>query len=313
MAHTFADYNADGRMDLLMIGMNSWTAERLLSMKLAPPTHRHYTERLGDLTFGNRLYFGDGEKITQRPMGDHAANTGWSWGATSFDADNDGDTDLFIANGHKSRDSVKDYERQFWCHDIYHASSESNPAMEIYIQGTSSRLYGAGYSYGGYEKNRLLLNRENKSLDDVAFLMNASHEIDSRNVVSGDIDGDGRFDLFFTHFSVWPEASQGLLIARNLWPSDNHWVGFRLTRSAGCPSLNGTKVHLRAGGRDQWRYIVNGDSYRSQHAPIAHFGLGQATAAEFVEIDWPNGQTTRIDAPPIGRYHAVQAVTPPAE
>ena len=246
-------------------------------------------------------------------MGDHAANTGWSWGATSFDADNDGDTDLFIANGHKSRDSVKDYERQFWCHDIYHASSESNPAMEIYIQGTSSRLYGAGYSYGGYEKNRLLLNRENKSLDDVAFLMNASHEIDSRNVVSGDIDGDGRLDLFFTHFSVWPEASQGLLIARNLWPNDNRWVGFRLARSAGCPSLNGTKVHLRAGGRDQWRYIVNGDSYRSQHAPIAHFGLGQATAAEFVEIDWPNGQTTRIDAPQIGRYHAVQAVTPPAE
>ena len=313
MAHTFADYDADGRMDLLMIGMNSWTAERLLSMKLAPPTHRHYTERLGDLTFGNRLYFGDGEKITQRPMGDHVANTGWSWGATSFDADNDGDTDLFIANGHKSRDSVKDYERQFWCHDIYHASSQSNPAMEIYIQGTASRLYGAGYSYGGYEKNRLLLNRENKSLDDVAFLMNASHEIDSRNVVSGDLDGDGRLDLFFTHFSVWPEASQGLLIARNLWPSDNHWVGFHLARSAGSPSLNGTKVHLRAGGRDQWRYIVNGDSYRSQHAPIAHFGLGQATVAEFVEIDWPNGQTTRIDAPPIGRYHAVQAVTPPAE
>ena len=313
MAHTFADYNADGRMDLLMIGMNSWTAERLLSMKLEPPTHRHYTERLGDLTFGNRLYFGDGKKITQRPMGDHVANTGWSWGATSFDADNDGDTDLFIANGHKSRDSVKDYERQFWCHDIYHASSESNPAMEIYIQGMSSRLYGAGYSYGGYEKNRLLINRENKSLVDVAFLMNASHEIDSRNVVSGDIDGDGRLDLFFTHFSVWPEASQGLLIARNLWPSDNRWVGFRLARSAGCPSLNGTKVHLRAGGRDQWRYIVNGDSYRSQHAPIAHFGLGQATAAEFVEIHWPNGQTTRIDAPPIGRYHAVQAVTTPAE
>ncbi len=313
MAHTFADYDADGKMDLLMIGMNSWAVERLLSMKLAPPTHRHYTERLADLTFGNRLYFGDGNKFEQRPMGDRVANTGWSWGATSFDADNDGDTDLFIANGHKSRESVKDYERQFWCHDIYHATSESNLAMEVYIQGTSSRLYGAGYSYGGYEKNRLLLNRENKSLDDVAFLMNASHEIDSRNVASGDIDGDGRLDLIFTHFSVWPEpATQGLLMARNLWPGDNRWVGFRLARSVGCPSLNGTKIRLRAGGRDQWRVIVNGDSYRSQHAPIAHFGLGQA-AAEFVEIHWPNGQTTRIDEPPHGQYHAVQAVTAPAE
>ena len=313
MAHTFADYDADGKMDLLMIGMNSWIAERLLSMKLLPPTHRHYTERLGDLTFGNRLYFGGGNKFAQRPMGDRVANTGWSWGATSFDVDNDGDTDLFVANGHKSRNSVKDYERQFWCHDIYHASSEPNPAMEVYIQSTSSRLYGAGYSYGGYEKNRLLLNHKNRTLDDVAFLMNASHEIDSRNVVSGDIDGDGRLDLFFTHFSVWPEpGSQGLLMSRNLWPGDNRWVGFRLARSVGCPSLNGTRVHLRAGGRDQWRYIVNGDSYRSQHAPIAHFGLGQA-AAEFVEIYWPTGQTTRIDAPPLAQYHVVQAVTPRTE
>ena len=310
MAHTFADYDADGRMDFLMIGMNSWAVERLLSMKLAPPTHRHYTERLADLTFGNRLYFGAGAKFEQRPMGDRVANTGWSWGATSFDADNDGDTDLFIANGHKSRESVKDYERQFWCHDIYHGTSESNPAMEVYINGRSSRLYGAGHSYGGYEKNRLLLNRENKSLEDVAFLMNASHEIDSRNVTSGDIDGDGRLDLIFTHFSVWPEpVTQGLMVALNLWPGDNRWVGFRLARSVGCPSLNGTKVRLRAGGRDQLRVIVNGDSYRSQHAPIAHFGLGQA-AVEFVEIQWPNGQTTRIEEPSPGLYHAVTA---PAE
>ena len=310
MAHTFADYDADGRMDFLMIGMNSWAVERLLSMKLAPPTHRHYTERLADLTFGNRLYFGAGAKFEQRPMGDRVANTGWSWGATSFDADNDGDTDLFIANGHKSRESVKDYERQFWCHDIYHGTSESNPAMEVYINGRSSRLYGAGHSYGGYEKNRLLLNRENKSLEDIAFLMNASHEIDSRNVTSGDIDGDGRLDLIFTHFSVWPEpVTQGLMVALNLWPGDNRWVGFRLARSVGCPSLNGTKVRLRAGGRDQLRVIVNGDSYRSQHAPIAHFGLGQA-AVEFVEIQWPNGQTTRIEEPSPGLYHAVTA---PAE
>jgi len=308
MAHSFADYDANGKMDMIMIGMNSWTAERLISINLQPPTHRHYFDRLGDLTFGNRLYFGEGEKFKQRTMGDLVANTGWSWGVTSFDADNDADTDLFIANGHKSRESVKDYERQFWCHDIYHANSQTNPAMEVYFRSTSSRLYGAGYSYGGYEKNRLLLNRENKHLNDVAFLMNTSHEIDSRNVVSGDIDGDGRLDLIFTHFSVWPEpAIQGLLMARNLWPGDNKWIGIHLSRSKNSPSLNGTKIRLQANGRNQWRYIVNGDSYRSQHAPIAHFGLGQADAVKEVEVQWPNGKITKLTAPELGKYHAVKA------
>ena len=307
MAHNFGDYDANGKLDFIMIGMNSWTVERLRSMKLAPPTHRHYYDMLDDLTFGNRLYFGVNNKFEQRSMGDKAANTGWSWGATSFDADNDGDIDLFIANGHKSRKSVKDYERQFWCHDIYHANSNSNPAMEVYFQSASSRLYGAGYSYGGYEKNRLLLNRENKDLDDVAFLMNTSHEIDSRNVVSGDIDGDGRLDLIFTHFSVWPEpATQGLLIARNLWPGENKWIGFRLAQSAACPSLNGTKVRLRANGQDQWRFIVNGDSYRSQHAPIAHFGLKQTKSVEEVEVHWPDGKRTKLKNPAIEQYHNIQ-------
>ena len=307
MAHNFGDYDANGKLDFIMIGMNSWTVERLRSMKLAPPTHRHYYDMLDDLTFGNRLYFGVNNKFEQRSMGDEAANTGWSWGATSFDADNDGDIDLFIANGHKSRKSVKDYERQFWCHDIYHANSNSNPAMEVYFKSASSRLYGAGYSYGGYEKNRLLLNRENKDLDDVAFLMNTSHEIDSRNVVSGDIDGDGRLDLIFTHFSVWPEpATQGLLIARNLWPGENKWIGIRLYQSATCPSLNGTKVRLRANGQDQWRFIVNGDSYRSQHAPIAHFGLKQTKSVEEIEIHWPDGKRTKLKNPAIEQYHNIQ-------
>ena len=307
MAHNFGDYDANGKIDLIMIGMNSWTAERLLSMNLAPPTHRHYYDKLDDLTFGNRLYFGNDKKFEQRPMGDKAANTGWSWGATSFDADNDGDIDLYIANGHKSRKSVKDYERQFWCHDIYHANSHSNPAMEVYFQSISGRLYGAGYSYGGYEKNRLLLNRENRNLDDIAFLMNTSHEIDSRNVVSGDIDGDGRLDLIFTHFSVWPEpTTQGLLIARNLWPGENNWVGFRLSQSTSCPSLNGTKVRLRANGKDQWRFIVNGDSYRSQHAPIAHFGLKQTKSVEEVEVQWPDGKRTILKNPAIRKYHNIK-------
>ena len=63
MAHSFADYDANGKLDMIMIGMNSWTAERVLSMNLQPPTHRHYFDRLDDLTFGNRLYFGGDQKF----------------------------------------------------------------------------------------------------------------------------------------------------------------------------------------------------------------------------------------------------------
>ena len=82
--------------------------------------------------------------------------------------------------------------------------------------------------------------------------------------------------------------------------------GFRFTQSATCPSLNGTKVRLRANGSDQWRFIVNGDSYRSQQAPIAHFGLKQTKSVEEVEVHWPDGKRTMLKKPRIGQYHNIK-------
>ena len=41
-------------------------------------------------------------------------------------------------------------------------------------------------SYGGYEKNRLLLNRRGESFVEVGHLMGVALEQDSRNVVADD-------------------------------------------------------------------------------------------------------------------------------
>ena len=43
------------------------------------------------------------------------------------DFDNDGFTDIYIADGHESRQSVHDHEPEFWLHDIYVGHSRENP------------------------------------------------------------------------------------------------------------------------------------------------------------------------------------------
>ncbi|MEW6159628.1 MAG: CRTAC1 family protein [Verrucomicrobiota bacterium] len=304
MAHTVADYNLDGHMDLLMIGMNSFVGQRLDALGLGPDHLPAPQQMRSKMAYGNRLLFWQKDRFRHTELSAKVASTGWSWGATSFDFDNDADTDIYIVNGHKSRASTRDYERQFWRHDIYAASSKHDPAMDQYFRSTATRLYGAGYSYGGFEKNRLFLNRAGKDFLEIGHLAGVALEEDCRNVVSDDLDGDGKVDLVLTTFEEWPRPRQGLHILRNVTAGSNHWIGFHLKEKKGF-STSGAKVILHAGGRRQLRWMLNGDSYRSQHANTVHFGIGSAEQVESVEIHWPNGKVQRVRQPAIDRYHRV--------
>ena len=50
--------------------------------------------------YGNRLLLGQGGLAYRQPdYNDRLARTGWAWGCTPWDFDNDGDRDLYVANG----------------------------------------------------------------------------------------------------------------------------------------------------------------------------------------------------------------------
>src|SRR5687767_3143901 len=69
MAHSFADFDRDGLLDLIMIGMNSPTADRLASLKLSRPYDAPDGRQRDVITFGNRLYFGTPSgRFVQRPI-----------------------------------------------------------------------------------------------------------------------------------------------------------------------------------------------------------------------------------------------------
>ena len=144
------------------------------------------------LGYGNRLLLGNGKGgLTQAPFNDQLARTGWSWGCTAVDFDNDGDRDLYIANGNISRKTAKDYCTQFWRHDIYtRPEGTKDLAMSQLLVNGHEQLHEI--SWNGFEHNALLMNQGGKSFVNIGWLMGVSHEFDSRGVVSEDLDGDGR-------------------------------------------------------------------------------------------------------------------------
>lgn len=307
MAHTFADFNADGRLDFLMIGMPSPTVDRLNHLGLSRPGPAEDPAMRARMACGNRLFLARPEggfvRVADR---DAITRSGWSWGAAAADFDLDGWSDVYIANGHQSTRSVREYEPEFWLHDLYVDDAIEAHVAGAYLFRKFDRTRGRGWSYGGYEKNRLYLNRGGAGFVEAGHLFGVALEADSRNVVAEDFDGDGTPDLLVTTFEVWPRERQTLQIYRNRLAERGNWIGFRAAGPGGGDLPVGTRVTVRAGGRQWVRAVINGDSHRCQHSGRLHFGLGRAATVEEVEVRWPDGQVTGLRAPEVNRYHVLR-------
>ncbi|MBI1178192.1 hypothetical protein GC207_12225 [bacterium] len=306
MAHTFGDYDLDGHMDFYVIGMTAYAAQRMDHLREGPPEFPKRNQMRPVSTYANRMYFARDGKWVGTPMSAQVARTGWSWGAATADFDNDGDPDLQVNNGQLSRKTAKDYETQFWRHDIYIATAKLDPVLAVYFNMTQDKLFGEGWSYGGHEFNKFYLNEGGKSFLQAAYQVGLALNQDMRAVVADDFDGDGRMDLAYGGFEPWPDLKSGYYLYKNNWQNSGNWIGFRLREEGGGFSPIGARVNLTLNnGRVLKRVIVTGDSYRSQSAPVAHFGIGKDTSVKQVEIIWSNGTVKKIEAPAINEYHAV--------
>ena len=307
MSHALADFNRDGHLDIFMGGMGSTTARRLVNMgKGRDEFPQHNTNRM-KLGYGNRLLLGDGKGgFKQMANNDQVARTGWAWGSTAVDFDNDGDRDLYIANGNISRKTAKDYCTTFWRHDIYStpAKPQQNFALHSFFAESHKQLHTI--SWNGFEHNVLLMNQREKNWLSIGYLMGVGYEFDSRCVVSEDMDNDGRPDLLVAEHrwrDACNDADQFVHVVRNQWPGKNHWIGVRLTERGASP--HGAMITVRYAGGAETVPVITGDSYASQHSLTKHFGLGAATAVESIQVRWPNGKTRRLANPGIDQYHEI--------
>lgn len=308
MAHGLSDLDADGRLDVLMVGMPQTTADRLDSLGLERPGFEHWARERPRMVAGNRLFFGQPDGgFRQRPSGSAIARAGWAWDAAVADLDHNGFPDLYFVNGHESRASVRDYETEFWNHDIYVGDSTPRPAVDAYFSGKFAWTRSHGWSYGGYHLNRLHLNLDGSRFVEVGHLFGVAIQTDCRNVVAHDLDGDGRLDLLVTTHEVWPRFRQQVRLYRNALDDTGHWIAFRLVPTPGGRSLPGTSITLHTPSGVATRVFVTGDAFRAQRAPILHFGLGATAGVDEAIVRWPGGHEQRLPRPEANRTHLVPA------
>jgi len=143
------------------------------------------------------------------------------------------------------------------------------------------------HSLNGRERNVLFRNNGDETFTEVGWVNGADRVEDGRGLAVLDIDRDGSLDIALRNYRM----PAGLLVNQG---GPRHWVSFELVGTRSNRDAVGARVRLRTGDRWQTRVVQAGSGYLSSSSRRQHFGLGDATRIDQVEIDWPSGKRSEL-------------------
>src|SRR5580698_8168899 len=185
------------------------------------------------------------------------------WGDAFLDYDNDGWKDLMMADGH-----------------VY-------PQVDQYPWGTSWAQRPMLFHNLGGKKFEAVPAVEGSGLADV---------IGGRGMAMGDLFNDGKLDVVINVMDGHP------VLLRNVSPDKNHWLELKLLGGPKSPrDAVGAAVYVTAGSLRPREDVLSGGSYASTNDPRPHFGLGQATKVDDIEVHWPSGKIEHFAVPGVDR------------
>lgn len=287
MGASWADYNNDTYMDLYVSNMHSDAGKRILhSSKYSGD--KETRDRALRFAKGNTLLHNTGKgrfiEVDDSPV----INARWAWGNLFFDYDNDGDQDLYVANGMFSNSNTQDVGPVFWRHVLAPASLED----PHYLQGGAylgDLIKTQAWSFAGYEHNRFFQNLGDGHYVDAGSVLDIDLVQDSRGVASGDLDNDGDLDLVISNRNA-PQ----LVILKNNVTNQGNYLAVSTEGSHSNRQGIGTRLTLSCEGKKQVRVIQLGSGYVSQSDQTAWFGLGKCKKVDSLDVQWPSGHQQKF-------------------
>jgi hypothetical protein len=177
------------------------------------------------------------------------------FGVKFIDIDNDGWSDIFVANGHV------------------------NPQVDQYS-------FGVTYA----ERPLLFKNLGNGKFEEIGLSAGPAlaRRYVARGTAAADFFNDGREGLLVSVLDGSP------LLLRNQSQSQAHWLRIKTVGVRSNRDGFGARIEVKAGAVTQVAEVRANSSFESASDPRLHFGLGSATHVDSIIVHWPSGVIDRI-------------------
>lgn len=324
----FGDYDGDGWLDLLITnsgggqvnylyknlknGKFELIATHLLLEEAKPSRGAIWgdfnNDGLTDLFVANEsnqsndLYFGVGAgAFEQWNLGSIVARNNSTMTGSWGDIDNDGDFDLFVGNSGAFVGAKNEL--------ILNTGNRFMEILDSPIQADQKCTFGS--AFGDYDndgdldliitngfcrtnmRNQLFENLGGGNFKEVSDQLASNFNTCSFGVAWGDVNNDGFLDLLVANCKNGnsdTEKRNTLLMNKG---NDNNWLSLSLKGVKSNRSAIGTKVRVKAtiDSVDVWqiREIRSQSGYAGQNSLVAHFGLGEASIVDSLQILWSSG------------------------
>ena len=286
-----ADINNDGELDVVVLDMLAEGPQRQKTLFI--PNDRGVFETVVESGFHhqymrNTLQLNNGDG-TFSEIGQLAgiSNTDWSWTPLLADFDNDGLKDLYVTNGilHDATD------RDFLALQADYLASKGGQLEPADIAYLMDRLPSPDL------KNYAFKNGGDLRFENVSSSWGLDQTLKSTGAAYADLDNDGDLDLIANNIN----APASIFENHSADRTEHNYLQVHLHGEGANTAGIGARVTLYAGGLSQHLEQMPARGYLSSVSPTLHFGLGDHTIADSLEVIWPDGRSQSIENVQVNR------------